>query len=90
MITKEQAIGILDKFDFFQGQDIANFKKDVDSLAEYLINTDVVEVVRCRDCKHRHVPHRCALWYGTLGDNEYFCERGADFFCSYGERKDGD
>ena len=105
MITKEQALEILDKFDFFQGQragrelwsekprdaqnqDIENFKKDVDSLAEYLINTDLVEVVRCHNCKNRYVPHRCALWYATIGENEYVSERGSDFFCSYGERKE--
>ncbi len=49
---------------------------------------DVVEVVRCKDCKNRYVPTRCALWYGSLGETEYFCERGDDFFCSYGERKE--
>ena len=48
---------------------------------------DVVEVVRCKDCKHRYVPSRCALWYGTVDDKEYFIERGTDFYCSYGERK---
>ena len=37
---------------------------------------DVVDVVRCKDCKNRLVPVRCALWYGTYGDNNYFCERG--------------
>jgi hypothetical protein len=46
------------------------------------------EVVRCKDCKNRYVPSECALWYGTVGDKEYFCERGDNFFCSYGERKE--
>lgn len=50
---------------------------------------DVVEVVRCKDCKHRYVPCRCALWYGTNNGNEYFIERGDDFSCSYGKRKEG-
>lgn len=48
---------------------------------------DVVEVVRCKDCQHRHVPMRCALWYGTLGDKEYFVEKGDEFSCSFGERR---
>ena len=48
---------------------------------------DVVEVVRCKDCKHRYVPARCALWYATMNDKEYFVERGEDFYCSYGERR---
>lgn len=49
---------------------------------------DVVEVVRCKDCKHRHEPTRCALWYGMLGDTEYFLERGEDFYCPWGERRE--
>ena len=48
---------------------------------------DAVEVVRCKDCKHRYVPTRCALWYGTADNTEYFVERGDDFYCSYGEAK---
>ena len=48
---------------------------------------DVVEVVRCSECKHYHDPMRCALWYGTLGDNEYFLEHGKDFYCAFGERR---
>ena len=49
---------------------------------------DVVEVVRCRDCKHRYVPCRCALWFGMADGKEYFVERGEDFYCSYGERRE--
>lgn len=50
---------------------------------------DVVEVVRCKDCKNRYVPTRCALWYATVDDKEYFVERGDDFYCSYGAKMDG-
>lgn len=50
---------------------------------------DVIEVVRCKDCKNRYVPCRCALWYGTVNETEYFIERGDDFFCSYAEKKEG-
>ena len=49
---------------------------------------DVVEVVRCKDCKYRYVPCRCALWFGSLDEKEYFSERGEDFYCSYGERRE--
>lgn len=48
---------------------------------------DVVKVVRCSECKHRHDPMRCALWYGTMGDNEYFLEHGKNFYCAFGERR---
>ena len=47
---------------------------------------DVVEVVRCRDCKHRY----------TLSSGMSFCKEkfqmGAidDDFCSYGERREGE
>lgn len=48
---------------------------------------DVVEVVRCKDCEYRYVPCRCALWYASCNGNEYFAERGDEFYCSYGKRK---
>ena len=49
---------------------------------------DAVEVVRCRECKQ-----------GEIDDpdfpDEYYCHAGCgwnkgDFYCAYGERKDGD
>lgn len=46
---------------------------------------DAVEVVRCKDCKHRRIgefgARRCAVWqtYNGFGD---------DGFCHYGERKE--
>ena len=51
---------------------------------------DVVEVVKCKDCMHRRAPTRCSLWYGSLGNDDYFCEYGDDFYCAFGERKDGE
>lgn len=50
---------------------------------------DVVEVVRCRDCKHHRIAenkknfiywHNCKLWCADIDEDD---------FCSYGERKDG-
>lgn len=46
---------------------------------------DVVEVVRCKDCKYAR----------KMVDGAYFCcvdhrlAHGENDFCSYGERKDG-
>ena len=49
---------------------------------------DAVEVVRCRECKQ-----------GEIDDHDfpdqYYCRAGCgwnkgDFYCAYGERKDGD
>ena len=47
-----------------------------------------VEVVRCKDCKHRYQPTRCALWYAECNGKQYFIERGNEFYCPYGERSE--
>ena len=66
-------------------------------ISERLINSviynqptaDVVEVVRCRDCKHNH----CELvageecWLCGLGHEGHKSDR-QDFYCSDGERVD--
>lgn len=56
---------------------------------DFKTKADVVEVVRCKDCEHRYVPRHCALWYATANGTEYFIERGDDFSCSYGKKKEG-
>ena len=54
---------------------------------EEMPTVDAVEVVRCRECKK-----------GEIDDpdfpDEYYCHEGCgwnngDFYCSYGERKEG-
>lgn len=49
---------------------------------ERLPAADVVEVVRCRDCKHYNAGFECLI-------EGYGIERPADYFCADGERKDG-
>lgn len=45
---------------------------------------DVAPVVRCKDCKHHY---DCGVHFcDRLGMD---CPDDSDFFCSYGERKDG-
>ena len=56
--------------------------------AYFRSTADVVEVVKCKDCKHRYVPCRCALYYGSIGDKDFFGEMGENFYCSYAERKE--
>lgn len=58
---------------------------NLDEIKEYLANNDVVEVVRCRDCRR----------YATDNKGERYCpftkglrKPKPDDFCSYGERKD--
>lgn len=68
--------------------------KSAISFAETLSTADVVEVVRCKDCKHyrNHPNGLCDCW-----TEPYDNERGykgdmhcvePDDFCSYGERKE--
>ncbi len=50
-----------------------------------ITTADVVEVVRCKDCKHTYFLYSCG---------RYMCEKGCgatkseNDFCSYGERKE--
>ena len=58
---------------------------------DHFKDADVVEVVRCKDCKH------WCIQEGNDINQSYFCSRDkmwcmptreADDFCSYGERKE--
>lgn len=54
------------------------FAEDVEEIPA----ADVVEVVRCKDCKHRD---------GELGQPNIVCyQMHDDDFCSYGEWREGD
>ena len=50
---------------------------------------DAVEVVRCRDCKHRGTDDCIFHIKGEPADEELLRKLDNDF-CSYGEQKDGD
>ena len=50
---------------------------------------DVVEVVRCRDCKHAWINPCGYVYCYRDGRNAYEMTFNLDSFCSYGERKDG-
>ena len=45
-------------------------------------SVDAVEVVRCKDCKHKHL--ESMVWVCPFG-----LPGSPDSYCSYGERKDG-
>ena len=49
---------------------------------------DAVEVVRCRDCKHRGTDYCIFHIKGEPADEELLRKLDNDF-CSYGERKEG-
>lgn len=61
---------------------------DKDLISE-MPTVDAVEVVRCRDCKHRGTDDCIFHIKGEPADEELLRKLDNDF-CSYGERKDGD
>lgn len=57
----------------------------VKSMVSTAPSADVALVVRCKDCKHHY---DCGVHFcDRLGMD---CPDDSDFFCSCGERKDGD
>ena len=71
-------------------------KMTVNECGKFVNKADVVEVVRCKDCKYWHkkgfdplIEHhigecRCSQW-----ENDYFSNETSDNdFCSCGERRD--
>ena len=63
-------------------KDFAQSIADLTSLREVLEDTptaDVVEVVRCKDCKYHHDNLMCDEYSTIMKDSD---------FCSYGQRKD--
>lgn len=54
---------------------------------DLLPTADVVEVVRCKECKNRNTPE-CAMWYRcSVCDGQWSWETDNDY-CSYGERSE--
>lgn len=62
-------------------------------VADYLLDNDVLPVVRCKDCKHykefrtkrnKQIMRLCC----RMGKNDMEYSVKPDDFCSYGERKD--
>ena len=72
---------------------------DLLEILETAPTVDAVPVVRCEKCKHAVLDEEYEMWK-CVKSAEYdeesgvwfgFCEyHNGDFFCSYGERKDGD
>lgn len=89
-IKREDAIESAKALLFCYGSD--NIPDDkLDEYAEEFINDDdntIVEVVRCKDCKHRYYDKERKLYYCTMyfGLGDVHDEN----YCSYGERKDDD
>lgn len=59
---------------------------EADRVLRKMLTEDVVEVVRCRDCKHFMTD---ALGQQVCNRTFMMFHMGSDDFCSYGERKEG-
>lgn len=55
---------------------------DIETVFEMLSSANVVQVVRCKDCKYNATTHKC------LNPDSFFLIPKDDDFCSYGERKE--
>ena len=84
-IERETALQIIDNYAKAVSEDGKAVVDAIRDIVEVIAPTaDVVEVVRCRDCKHyiasyctRDIKGRTNMFYMTEND-----------FCSYGERKE--
>lgn len=111
-VRKEQVEDILAKWEFFYGQragrelwaekltevqdkDIENFCRDLS-----VIRSAIVEVVRCKDCKHRGDDVHCPMCFEEEieWDDDGYTEADYvlhdrtidDGFCDRGERREGE
>lgn len=58
----------------------------VNMILDRLPTADVVEVVRCKDCRHRLDDGRC--YKGIYAISAGYKMTNANDYCSYGERKE--
>ena len=64
------------------------FVDPTEAVADYLLDNDVVPVVRCKDCKHFGGHGACHCHAADENGTPIFVRE--EDFCSYGERKDND
>lgn len=63
---------------------------NTESVKSWLEKADIVPVVRCKDCKHRHDDGYCEVWGDAFYHWEDFDEVPEDMFCGYGERRENE
>ena len=88
-VEKEKVLEIAKNKYYF---DFHKSMADLTSLRELLEDSptaDVVEVVRCKDCKYAFRHPLGYIYCHRDGRNAYEMIFRKDSFCSYGERKDG-
>lgn len=72
-----------------------NNYKDLDEVLADAPTADVVEVVRCKDCRHWNNEGYDAILESAFGECQksfedyHCCETTENDYCSYGERREG-
>ena len=86
-IDADSLIKTVNEFIEFYNLGMLNVDSFVEAVVDMLPTADVVEAVRCKDCKHARVhdyaPAECQ-YYCTLAVNYH----SKDFFCALGERNE--
>ena len=91
LIDANELMSEVHRYDEQQKTDVW-LTSDIAALLAEQPTVDVVEVVRCKDCKHCYkatfssTGYRCKVW--GVYDND--CEVTPEHYCSYGEMKDND
>lgn len=95
-ISRESALEALDELERTSRHNSVLWPDHVEECREALRSipaADVVEVVRCKDCKHSKHWYRdkrlCRLWYGEEKPPAPI-DVFDDGFCNYGERREED
>lgn len=88
-ISKQDMLNAVEKLDIIPSVDGMGIPTDTEDFRVQFLGTvlkvepaDVVQVVRCRDCKYNTSTHKC------LNPDSFFLVPKDNDFCSYGERKE--
>lgn len=88
-ISKQDMLNAVEKLDIIPSVDGMGNPTNAEDFRVQFLGTvlkvepaDVVQVVRCRDCKYNTSTHKC------LNPDSFFLVPKDNDFCSYGERKE--
>ena len=85
-IERETTLKIIDSYGSTVSEDGQVVYKAIRDIVDFICpSADVVEVVRCKDCKHRKTAE-CLMYVECDCGSQHTWECDNDF-CSYGERR---
>ena len=93
MIDKWEVVSKLitlqNNYNFFKNEwDAERLYREIAKLEIEVGKTQGLEVVRCKDCKHRAIGDNVCIHPNRIGDG--YIEVKDNDFCSYGERREGE